>query len=270
MLGQTIVGSVLQNGVGAYWWTGKPNFGDLLTPCLLRNYGYSPILLPPEECHFISTGSILQLLPGDYSGMIFGSGLISPEHARPYPNAFIAAVRGALTKELIQAPKNTILGDPGLLACGLLKRSEQKKFELGIVPHYVDAADPRVHNIARRYAKEVRIIDVKRSPHQVIREIDNCSHILSSSLHGVVVADSLGIPNGWLVLSDQVDGQGFKFRDYYSAYGATCTPVTISGNEKLRELMGCTRLPNTSVEDVRETMHEAFLTYVPMIVNRTG
>jgi hypothetical protein len=38
-------------------------------------------------------------------------------------------------------------------------------------------------------------------------------------LHGLVLADAIGIPNVWTLLSEnKVVGHGFKFRDYYSAF----------------------------------------------------
>lgn len=176
----------------------------------------------------------------------------------------IVAVRGELTRGLIDAPESTILGDPGILACRLISRRERKKTVLGIIPHYVDCGDRRVIDIARRYPRQVHIIDVQRSPRQVIREIDRCAHILSSSLHGIIVADSLGIPSRWLELSTRVAGKGFKFRDYYSAYGKTCDAVHISGEETLEELVACTRDPSARVGEVQDRMHQAFLTLIPV------
>ena len=45
--------------------------------------------------------------------------------------------------------------------------------------------------------------------------------ILSSSLHGLVAADSFGIPNIRMVCSDRIYGGDFKYDDYYSAFGYT-------------------------------------------------
>ena len=37
-------------------------------------------------------------------------------------------------------------------------------------------------------------------------------------MHGLIAADSLGIPNQWFALSEQVIGNGYKFADYYSVF----------------------------------------------------
>ena len=36
-------GALSGNGIAAHWFTGRVNFGDLLTPPLLRYYGFTPI-----------------------------------------------------------------------------------------------------------------------------------------------------------------------------------------------------------------------------------
>ncbi|HAV11936.1 MAG TPA: hypothetical protein DCX06_00360 [Opitutae bacterium] len=45
----------------------------------------------------------------------------------------------------------------------------------------------------RAIAHEVKVIDVFDAPKDVIKQIAQCDFILSSSLHGLIVADSLKI-----------------------------------------------------------------------------
>jgi hypothetical protein len=56
-------------------------------------------------------------------------------------------------------------------------------------------------------------------PDVVISKISACKMIFSSSLHGLIVADSYSIPNYWIKLSDRLTGGDYKFKDYYSAIG---------------------------------------------------
>lgn len=68
-----------------------------------------------------------------------------------------------------------------------------------------------------KYPNDILLIDVDRSANEVVHDIARCNMIASSSLHGLIVADSLGLPSIWLKLSDDVAGDGFKFHDYSSA-----------------------------------------------------
>ena len=38
-------------------------------------------------------------------------------------------------------------------------------------------------------------------------------------MHGLIVADALGIPNIRMILSDKITGGDYKYDDYYSAFG---------------------------------------------------
>lgn len=246
-----------RNAIFSYWWQDKPNFGDLITPALLKRYGLTAVHTAPKSCQLISTGSVLHRVPPTFSGIVIGSGLIKDMN-HPLPNAKILAVRGELTRRRIRAHRSTTLGDPGLLAEDLLLSRSEKKFVLGFVPHYVDADDPRLRRLADRYPKHVRIINVMRSPQKVLAEIDRCEHIISSSLHGVIAADALGIRRAWACLSDRVAGDGFKFHDYSSGISSKIEPVKLHGTESLTELLKLTSSPSCNLAFTKNNLRSAF------------
>lgn len=140
------------------------------------------------------------------------------------------AVRGEMTRTRIEKmtgkKMNIPTADAGLLASELLSELPGKCYEVGIIPHICDLKDPTVQKLAEKY-EGAKLINVKDDPVHVIAEIAKCKYILSSSLHGLVVADSLGIPNRYVVFSDRPLGDGYKFADYYSAYGLESIPLDV-------------------------------------------
>jgi hypothetical protein len=53
----------------------------------------------------------------------------------------------------------------------------------------------------------------------VTNEITNSEFVVSSSLHGLIIADAFGIPNARLRISDRMPGGDWKFMDYFSSVG---------------------------------------------------
>ncbi len=262
----SVKGSLLQNSVHAFWWNNVRNFGDFITPLLLKHYGMTPIHSPIEQSKIVSTGSLLQCCPKNYSGYVLGTGLIYKRKIN-FKNAIVLALRGELTKECAGVSKDITLGDPGLLALKLLDGSrKQKKFLLGIVPHYDDKKDDRIIRFISKYPKDILLIDVQRNPIYVFKKIDSCENILSSSLHGIVVADSLRIPNKWMVLSNKVIGAGFKFNDYFSALKEYDTvPEIIRGDEKLSFFIERMRKTPSIVSECIDKIEGAFQHFIKEI-----
>ena len=206
-----------------HWAASKPNFGDWLSPAICsflsgRKVAHAKI----TRCDLAAIGSLLQRKKEGLwqrSIHIWGSGFIQHQNPQTTRHHF-HAVRGKLSAGLVIDNTITVFGDPGLLIDQLLPDRQSnpvRKYRVGVIPHYRDRNDPALTAI-EALAKS-KIIDVMQDPLVVAREILQCEFILSSSLHGLVVADSLGIPNQWLQFSDNVRGSGWKFRDYYSAFG---------------------------------------------------
>ena len=160
---------------------------------------------------------------------VWGAGLIDETHQLKRRPRHVYAVRGPLTRRAletqgIEAPP--IYGDPALLFPRYYRPAFDTKFRLGIVPHYVDKDASWVEFMRRD--PECCVIDVTGDVHAFVDQICQCERVVSSSLHGVIVADAYGVPSLWIELSDAVRGGGFKFRDYYSSIGVSdAQPVRI-------------------------------------------
>ena len=167
-------------------------------------------------------GSVAQKL-GEFSGYVWGVGLMFDHLRAATPQAKVVALRGPLTARRWNGLTARVpLGDPGLLAADVyaITRPETPRYRVGLVPHYSDGDLLDVRTWARVFCEEVTVIDICGRPRDVLEQMARCEHILSSSLHGLVFADALDIPSNWVVLSDRVQGGSFKFRDYFAAFGA--------------------------------------------------
>jgi pyruvyltransferase len=199
-----------------FYWNKKQNFGDLLGPLLLEKFSrISTTWSEAKDSEIVSTGSIIGLLPSDYTGIIAGSGKLKEESQVP-KNAKVLGLRGPLSAKGIQG--NFILGDPGLLADELIDRPD-KEYELGIVAHWTD--DKLIHD-PRFTRYNPKIIRVSDEPLEVIRQIGQCKKIISSSLHGIILADAFGISRRIELAPKQLtpqEGGLFKWRDYHASIG---------------------------------------------------
>lgn len=201
----------------AYWWTGVPNFGDALAPLLLARFADLELveLVPIGDAKIVSIGSVLEHIPAGWSGHIVGSGMLR-EGAPLKFNACdvkILALRGPYSASRI--PGQFALGDPGLLANELVEHQE-KKWDLGIVPHWLDKElVPRFQKLIPKQFG-VQVIHPSQDPLTVIRKIGSCKRIVTSSLHGMIVADSFGGIARRVEICDGMNREGglFKFRDY--------------------------------------------------------
>jgi hypothetical protein len=218
-----------------------PNMGDKLNVAIIeRLFGYK------VHRHTFLTGELSAIGSGlgqftlkdnpfvalaeRISGFLFptvtiwGTGFVcNKDNDTPFyrRNMRFAAVRGELSKkrvERILGRKLDIpMGDAGILASYLLTEPVEKNYQVGIIAHYKEQDEPIFQELVNTYPQSL-FIDVRQTPDAVIRQIASCECIISSSLHGLIIADSLGIPNIHIKVSDKLLGDGFKFDDYYSAY----------------------------------------------------
>jgi pyruvyltransferase len=85
---------------------------------------------------------------------------------------------------------------------------------LGVAARYADRSHPWVERILAD--PDVADLNVHTDPSDFLQKTVECEAVVSSSLHGLIFAEALKIPNLWIKLSDKVLGEGFKFRDWFS------------------------------------------------------
>ena len=218
------------------------NFGDALNIPLFRFFNQGCRYAPPYFADACAIGSILDdllltksMCRNGRTLHVYGSGFMhgessEKEFCRPLE---IHALRGKLSRARCEeilgcSLKHVPLGDPGLLIPYIFPEArEEKKYDVGIISHYADDAALLRQRVNLKELSSM-FIDVTQPPESFIREVSQCRFILSSAMHGLICADSLGIPNAHVIMSDNVKGKGFKFHDYYSVYGSvTYCPVDL-------------------------------------------
>ncbi len=228
-----------------YWWYDKDinNFGDLVSQDIIfQLFGYNTTWSPPANCDLIAAGSIIEIVQSANRQLplyVWGSGFIKSSSSQHKPSNFIfTAVRGKKTLRKIHPLQKLPTSDPGILinAVYLLKK-KRRSSKIGVVIHYADKNTA----IARKIRQDPRftIINPLDNPKHVAQQISECGLVLSSSLHGLIFADSLSIPNAHIKISDNLTGGTFKFQDYYSGIGKpylAADPNKIFDNAYLKQL----------------------------------
>lgn len=193
-----------------FWFRGVPNYGDILTPYILTQLNIKHKYARKEECDSLFIGSIANLARPGMN--IYGSGFIR-KGDKVCKDANWHFVRGPLTRQMIldkggKCPE--IYGDMALILPDIIAPLE-KKFDLGYTPHGVE------FDLFPKNGLKIQLYH----PNVVhtTKQITRCRKIISSSLHGIIVAHAYGIPAAYVSMSKKLSGDGMKFTDYYRSVG---------------------------------------------------
>ena len=207
--------------VDLFYWRpvdGRINFGDHLSAVIVSSLLAKHQLTLEDEVsvqrRLLGIGSILHFCrPGD---VVWGSGIngkIDPKSYSLPTNIDVRAVRGPLTAEVlrkrgIQVPD--VFGDPGLLIKHLFGQRFMPSAQTDVL--FV----PNLHDIPK-VPNGIHWVSPTLGWNRVVAEIVKAKLVLASSLHGLVIAESFGIPARYVRLSETEDL--FKYRDYYAGSG---------------------------------------------------
>jgi len=218
------------NTIRLFWWNekiiqkkDKENYGDLLGKYLVEKISAKKVVFAwPKKFSFfdwlapiyVTVGSILANV--NHKCIVWGSGII--DQKAKVKNAVFLAVRGPQTRKYLlglsyEVPE--IYGDPALLLPRYFNPKIEKKYKYGFVPHYNDFK--LVHDWFKDNP-EVLLIDMMTNDIEAKTiEFLQCEKIVSSSLHGVIVAHAYNIPAVWQKFSNKVFGDDIKYQDYFES-----------------------------------------------------
>lgn len=216
-----------KNTIRLFWWNekviqkkAKENYGDLLGKYLVEKIAAKKVVFAwPKKFSifdffipiYVTVGSVLANV--NHKCIVWGSGII--DRKTQVKNAKFLAVRGPQSRKyLLQLGYNVpeVYGDPALLLPRYFNPTVSKKYKIGIVPHYND------YKIVEKWFENclnIHLIDMMTNDVEAKTiEFLQCEKIISSSLHGIIIAHAYGIPAVWQKFSDKVFGDDVKYQDY--------------------------------------------------------
>jgi pyruvyltransferase len=190
----------------SFWWENK-NFGDIIAPIILEHFSGEKVerSIDKEENRFLVIGSLVAsaMSKGD---TVWGIGLIEDKRVDG-TGVEILSLRGPMTEERVENNTTDIFGDTGLLISEIYNPEVEVKHKLGVIPHFIEKEN--YENCGEF------LINIKDDWKKVIEDIKSCEMIASSTLHGIVTAETYGIPTVWLRPGKGIKGGEFKFQDYF-------------------------------------------------------
>ena len=210
--------NVTRNGLQSRNFGDDINFSFLqnLTNCKHQLYKKS---IYNKQTNYLMIGSILIDKYIDDQTIVWGSGMLRKRLLKNKPQK-VCAVRGPLTRNVllesgVDCPE--VYGDPALLFPYHYYPYIQKKYKLGIIPHWSHINSPLLNKF--KNDDDIKIIDFKRYSDwkTVIKQIVSCEFIVSESLHGLIISEAYKIPNIWVSFGDI--GQDFKYEDFFMSLG---------------------------------------------------
>lgn len=228
------------------YYTRHNNWGDQLNKYLIEKITKKAVVKNnfKQLPHILAIGSVLS--SASPKSIIWGSGFISKSAPLRTTQVNVRAVRGTLTRDRLRNEFGIncpdVLGDPAvLLPLFYDAKHICKKYKVGIIPHYKDKELPAVQALLKKGAV---LVDIQEDIEPFIDKLNECEYIISSSLHGLIAADTYGIPNLWVAFSDNVLGGEYKFCDYYSTTDNNAPRITLINDKvdsSLEELIALCR-----------------------------
>lgn len=201
------------------------NVGDEIAPYLVsrilglcrKDVPAAPIPDPRKSSKevLISVGSVLRL--SGKNTLVWGAGIRNIDQEFAAAKRF-CAVRGPLTHRRLQQlgyQCADIFGDPAILLPRYHQPKTVKRYQLGVVSHLTDYSDLKNRLSGR---KDILLVDVRTNDvEKIIDQLTCCEALVSSSLHGIILAVAYGIPVRWLKVANRIMGDDCKFYDFFAS-----------------------------------------------------
>lgn len=197
-----------------HYFSKYPNFGDTINPWFWRHY---------INCHFdnnsdeifVGIGTLINdELPINCKAIhIMGTGAGYGEKIpRQQKNWIVHCVRGPLTARAIGVSPSHAITDPAVLISELVPTITDRDCRCAFMPH-VELDSPRLQKLVE--SCDIRYISPKDDPESVISSVNRSGRLITSAMHGAILADALRVP--WYPVSNSPNILTFKWLDWFQS-----------------------------------------------------
>jgi hypothetical protein len=205
------------------WWP-RPfpgNFGDWLSPLVLRHVSGQPIRFQPptartDEPNLVMVGSIGRFV--QERSVVVGTGVSRPD-APLNPSARYVSLRGPLTARLLERRSGggvDSFGDPGLLLPRVVPVTRgETNGRVALVRHFLHVDAPVVlaegmdeHSVLASHPGDIAALVAKLAEYDAV---------VTSAMHVMIACHAYEIPCALITFDGfgkAVHGNGMKYRDY--------------------------------------------------------
>lgn len=246
------------NRVNIEWWNSRPNVGDALSPVIvewmLEQRGIQADKYVQSTKHLLALGSIVGTK--NFDATVWGSGIHTFDNVgrlAKYHRIIkydIRALRGPITQDALRTCKYNVdgipLGDPAVLMPLIYQPpSVEKEYDLCVIDHYYNHSDIS--------GDRTIVLPAGTNDYQYfINTIIASEKVISSSLHGIILAESYGIPA--VFLCNGVEHQMMKYYDWYYSTGRYEVKVA----KNIEEGIHMEPMPLPDLNEIRSGLIQSF------------
>ena len=255
----------ISEGKGKVYMNSRWNLGDYLsfviTSYMLEKKGLSLDCWVKKRKHFGCVGSYV--FTSFQKLTIWGGGVVfNPKDGRksyvlfnflfryPFSKYDFRAVRGPLTREMVlkyghKCPE--VYGDPAILMPFIYNPHCEVIHDLLVIPQFYTEAEFREKH-PNLFMVSMNTNDYK----SVIDAIVSSKKVITSSLHGIILAEAYGVPA--VFFRGLQKREDFKYLDYY--YSTDRFDVKIA--ESFEEALSMEPLPHPDLKPLQEDLLKTF------------
>lgn len=256
-----------KDSLNLFWWRSDNfiNIGDELNLYLVAYLSKKHIRKTSiKHTNLLGIGSILDWAkPRNKIYPVWGSGTLAPQ---PLDNHLykVTLLRGPLTHASFNNPDfKAPYGDPALICNRIWKRPIEKKYDWGLIIHHSHYQKAWAQKLLQNTPNTLFIDITNPNIDEFFQQLMACKAIASSSLHGLVLADSYAIPNIWLWDNNLHEGGKWKFFDYFAGIHRTeINPIDPNRLYRLNDI--ATDPMNLSYFDKLEKIKDTIIDNFPL------